>query len=218
MIRTPMKSEDASIDNQNLTLPAPASAFADWLAACRRGSADDLCRLIESSRAYLLAVAECELGSTLRPKAGASDLVQDSLLEAHQGFDGFRGATRDEFLAWAAAILRRNLIDLTRRYRTGAGRAVGREARPAEFGGLADGAAGPPDLAARVEEWDRLEVALDRLPADARAVIRWRHEDRLGWDEIGRRVGKSAEAARKVWFRAVESLRGELGGTDDDRG
>src|SRR5580692_10538510 len=79
-----------------------SSSYTDWLTASRRGSADDLGQLLEWSRTYLLSMAEHELGSTLRPKAGASDLVQDSLLEARQAFERFQGTTREEFLAWLA--------------------------------------------------------------------------------------------------------------------
>ena len=38
----------------------------------------------------------------------------------------------------------------------------------------------------------------------------WRHQEQLSWDEIGRRMGCTADAARKVWSRAIQQLRREL--------
>ncbi|MDB5308164.1 MAG: sigW 16 [Gemmataceae bacterium] len=199
-------------------VPAPAlDSFAAWLEASRRGSEDALGKVLEACRGYLLSVAESELGSTLRPKAGASDLVQDSLLEVRAGFDRFRGTTPGEFFAWVVVILRRNLADLARRYRTAESRAVGRE-EPLERmppGILPDHTTGPADRVELAEDVGRLRAAIARLPDDARAVLGWRHEDGLGWEEIGARLGKTPEAGRKIWFRAVERLRRELG-TDDD--
>jgi hypothetical protein len=50
-------------------------------------------------------IAEAELGSTLRPKAGASDLVQESLLDAQKGFGRFEGTTREDFYAWVGQVV-----------------------------------------------------------------------------------------------------------------
>jgi RNA polymerase sigma-70 factor (ECF subfamily) len=197
--------------------PAPpaSNVFADWLRAARDGSPADLGRALDACRGYLLLIAEEELGSTLRPKAGASDLVQESLLDAQKGFDRFRGGTRDEFFAWVGQILRRNLADLARRFREADCRAVGRE-QPLTAtacpdtppNGLDDS---PSAAVTRAEDETRLRSAIARLPDEARLVLAWRQHDRLDWAAIGGRLGKSADAARKAWFRAVERLRAEMG-------
>lgn len=197
-------------------MPSPGT-FRDWLKAARGGAQPELGRILESCRAYLQLIAENELGSTLRPKAGASDLVQESLLDAQRGFERFQGSTREEFLAWVAQILRNNLTDLARRYRTADRRAIGREqpllGEPyAET--LTNGQDAPSAQAVRAEDEQRLRAAIARLPDEARLVLAWRQHDRLDWAAIGVRLGKSAEAARKVWFRAIERLRAELGEND----
>jgi DNA-directed RNA polymerase specialized sigma24 family protein len=38
----------------------------------------------------------------------------------------------------------------------------------------------------------------------------WRHVAQLSWDEIGLRMGNTADAARKVWGRAIQQLRRDL--------
>ena len=60
-------------------------------------------------------------------------------------------------------------------------------------------------------EWNAaLEQALTRLPEHHRQAVAWRHIEQLSWDEIGRRMGCTADAARKVWSRAIQQLRREL--------
>jgi len=46
-------------------------------------------------------------------------------------------------------------------------------------------------------------------------VIQWRNYDRASFEEIGQRLERSAEAARKLWVRAVELLQQELDATHD---
>jgi RNA polymerase sigma-70 factor, ECF subfamily len=49
--------------------------------------------------------------------------------------------------------------------------------------------------------------ALCRLPADYREVLVLRHIDRLKFEEIAARLGKTSGAVRKVWTRALVKLR-----------
>jgi RNA polymerase sigma-70 factor (ECF subfamily) len=139
------------------------------------------------------------------------------LLDAQKGFGRFEGTTREDFYAWVGQILRHNLADLARRYRNAGRRAVARE-RSLAAGPPADtpavSADSPSAAVTRAEDEARLRAAMARLPDEARLVLAWRQHDRLGWAEVGARLGKSAEAARKVWFRAVERLRTEMGAGD----
>ena len=55
-----------------------------------------------------------------------------------------------------------------------------------------------------------MERALERLPADYRQVIFYRYQDELPFEEIGRRMNRTANAVEKLWLRAIERLRHEL--------
>ena len=59
--------------------------------------------------------------------------------------------------------------------------------------------------------------ALNRLPAHYRQVVLWHHDDDLTFDAIAKRMGVSAEAARKLWGRALLSLKRALGPDHDPR-
>ena len=82
---------------------------------------------LEACRDYLLLVAEKRLGTDVRAKAGASDLVQDTFLEAQRDFGQFRGNSRREFRHWLRRILVHNLGSFTTQYRDTGKRDVHRE-------------------------------------------------------------------------------------------
>jgi RNA polymerase sigma-70 factor (ECF subfamily) len=75
----------------------------------------------------------------------------------------------------------------------------------------------PSSLVAAQEQDAVLRQALERLPEEYHRVVMWRNYDRLPFDEIGRRLDRSAEAARKLWVRAVEQLQQGLSTTDEPR-
>jgi RNA polymerase sigma factor (sigma-70 family) len=69
----------------------------------------------------------------------------------------------------------------------------------------------------RCEREEALRRALRTLPEHYQSVIEWHHQERLPFDAIAGRLGVSAEAARKVWGRALERLREALGPGHDPR-
>src|SRR5262249_21935157 len=105
----------------------PAKGAAQWLAGARGGSPEALGRVLEACRGYLLLVAERELAPDLRAKGGASDLVQETFLEAQRDFADFRGDTEAEFRAWLRRLLLHNVANFARHFRDTAQRQAARE-------------------------------------------------------------------------------------------
>jgi RNA polymerase sigma-70 factor (ECF subfamily) len=192
-------------------------ALARWLPAARAGSPEALGHLLEACRGYLLLVAQRELDPELQAKGGASDLVQETALDALRDFAHFSGNTEAELLAWLRQLLLHNLIDFARLYRETGKRQVGREV-PLEGGGSSDapGAAARADIlspsgeAMAHEQAEALERALERLPEEYRRVLTLRYLEDRSFEEIGPLMQRSANAARKLWTRAVERLQQEL--------
>ena len=67
------------------------------------------------------------------------------------------------------------------------------------------------------EQLGRLQAAIGRLPDDYRQVIALRYQEGLAFEEVGRRLGRSTDAARMLWARAVDRLKQELHGDGQPR-
>jgi RNA polymerase sigma-70 factor (ECF subfamily) len=187
-----------------------------WLAAARGGSKEALGRALESCRRYLLLIAQRQVGPDFQAKGGASDLVQETFLEAQRDFARFQGTTEGELLAWLRQLLFNNLGHFTRRYRATHMRDVAREvavnsgdssANPP--GGLATDTPSPSSQAMEREQVLALQAALARLPADYCQVLTLRYQEGRSFEEIGQLMNRSPDAARKLWGRAMDRLRCE---------
>lgn len=194
----------------------PADDPGQWLALARAGSSEALGQALEAFRHYLLLIADRELGPDLKVKGGASDLVQETFIEAHKDFDQFRGASENDLRAWLRGLLGHRLANFARRYRQTSKRGIDREvalqtgdSSASGTGGLAGDQPTPSrELMAR-EELEALEQILARLPDDYRQVIKLRYQDQMPFEEIGLVMGRSADAVRKLWLRAVTRLQDE---------
>src|SRR4051794_5914964 len=84
----------------------------------RARSGDDAAReqLFARCRSYVTLVARAQVESWMQAKIDPSDLVQQTLLDAHRGFADFRGQTEAEWCAWLRRILSHNTGDFIRRH------------------------------------------------------------------------------------------------------
>ena len=202
-------------------MPSPISGhprgFPHELAEARAGSADALGRLLMDCHNYLLRTAGQKLGRDLQSKISPSDLVQDTFLEAQHDFHQFDGDREEEWLAWLCQILFNNLANAGRRYHATGKRAVGREKMSDTRRGsdaveeLTQDTPEPCGRAASREADAALEQARAGLPDHYQRVLRLRYEEQRTFAAIGTALNCSAEAARKLWTRAVDQLRKMLG-------
>jgi RNA polymerase sigma-70 factor (ECF subfamily) len=203
--------------------PPLADKVDRWIEAARRGSGDALGQVLAYCRPYLLAIANEQMEPDLQAKLGASDLVQDTFLEAQRDFAQFKGHCKNDLLGWLRQILLHNLATASRQYRDTEKRQIQREIdqRTASMKEvleeIADEGSTPSAHAVRQERDEALQRALAQLPEHERSVIAWRTYERCSFEEIGRRLKRSAEAARKLWARAVERLQKILGPGDESR-
>jgi RNA polymerase sigma-70 factor (ECF subfamily) len=194
-------------------------AFEQLLQAARAGNREALGELFTLFRRYLLSIAEGDLDAQLRPKGSGTDLVQEVFLQAQQLLARFTGDRADQFRAWLRAVLLNKLAEFRKRYHRAGNRQVHRETSLDVRAGagptrntIADDAPTPSATVARWEEAERLTCALARLPASQQQVIHLRNWCGLSFVEIGERLGKTQDAARMIWGRAIERLQSELEG------
>lgn len=149
------------------------------------------------------------LPQRLRRRISVSDVVQETLITAIQRLrEG--GWTHDgSFRAWIGKIADNKALQVTRFHLGTAKRAMGAEVsqpdRPdtAAFGG---GGESPSDLAMRAESHQQIDSGLSELTEDHRLVINLVHRHGCTLVEAGERMGRSADAARKLYARAIAAL------------
>jgi RNA polymerase sigma-70 factor, ECF subfamily len=194
-------------------------AISDLLARARGSDPRHRDMLFAQCRNFLGIVARAQVESWLRAKVDASDLVQQTLLEAYRDFHKFRGTTEAEWLAWLRQILAHNAANFVRSYRGTAKRQAQREVALAVPGVDANGR-GAPELAdhcespsqqlLRKERELQVAEALAHLTPDHREVILLRNLERLSFDEVAVRMGRSRPAVQMLWMRAIQKLHDVL--------
>lgn len=174
----------------------------------RSGDPAEWARLLEEFRPYLLSIAQVEFPKGLARRLGPSDLVQLTLTKGHLQAVAFRGQTREELARWLRQILLNHLTDAARQHARKK-RQIGLEQQVSSKTPDKQGLS-PSGEALSREEQTLLELALSRISPQHRLVVEWRHQENLSFMEIGARLGKSDEAARKLWTRAIRKLQQEL--------
>jgi RNA polymerase sigma-70 factor (ECF subfamily) len=176
---------------------------------------DEAGRLLERFRAYLRLLARLHLAPQLRGKLDPSDVVQQTLLQAYQALDQFRGRSEAEWAAWLRQILAHNLARAVRDF----GRARRDQAREqplqaaldassARLGAwLAADQSSPSERAEQGEEALRLAEALEQLPEAQREALVLQHWQGLSLAEIGEHLGRSPEAVAGLIKRGLKQLR-----------
>ena len=186
----------------------------------RKGSDEALGPLLELYRNYLRLLARIEIGRKLQGKLDASDLVQDTFLEAHRNFGLFQGSDERQFAAWLRQILAAKVANLVRHYFGTQGRDVRLEQELAAqidnssrmLGQeLAASLTSPSLQAAHREQAVLLADALEQLPDDYREVIILRHLEGLTFPEVSRRMQRSQDSVEKLWLRGLAKLRQVFG-------
>ncbi|HMO15333.1 MAG TPA: sigma-70 family RNA polymerase sigma factor [Pirellulaceae bacterium] len=207
-----MSQESSNSSNQNDDLSG--LCFQELVRRAQSGHDGALGRLVEECRDYLLLIANEDLDQKLLGKLGASDIVQDTMLIAHEKFAQFRGQTPAELKGWLRQILLHDLNRTRRQFVDAHRRDVHRERAidDSQFQPLplADNANTPRTDAMIQEEARLLNEAMLNLPENYRRAVQLREWEDLSYGEIGRRLGVSEEAARKLCRRGLDKLENLL--------
>ena len=193
-------------------------SIGELIERARQGNVECRDRLFELCRGYLGFAARAQVESWLRVKVDSSDLVQQTMLEAHRDFDRFQGRSEQEWLAWLRKILAHNVADFIRHYRGTAKRQVRREipfrdpAASNAFGAPEPAApdATPSQELARLDDELRVTTALAALSPDYQEVIMLRNLQRLSFNEVAQQMERSRPAVQMLWMRAIKKLQETL--------
>jgi RNA polymerase sigma-70 factor, ECF subfamily len=188
------------------------------------GRKERLGELLELYRNYLKLLARAQVDLHLRSRADASDLVQETFLDACRDFHQFRGSTEAELMAWLKKILIYNVAKFIQRQVVAKKRDARRDVSldrhlaavnqsSAHFeAALASPASSPSVQASRRERAAVVADYLAQLPPAYREVILLRNLEGLPFADVARRMQRSSGAVRILWVRALDQLRKLLEG------
>ena len=168
---------------------------------------------------YLRMLARTQMRKAYQAKIGASDMVQQAMLQAVQGLDGFRGSTEAEFRGWLRQILARHLCHLDRdlhRDKRDIRREQSMEQKLAKSsmrleGLLAGDVATPSQNVALGEHVIQMADAVDRLPEAQRDAIKLHYLEGLKLSEVAEQLEKTTGAVAGLLHRGMKTLRQQLG-------
>jgi RNA polymerase sigma-70 factor (ECF subfamily) len=189
------------------------------LGEARRGRPEALGRLLDHYRPYLRLLARLHVAARLQKEVDASDVVQETFLDAARDFRRFRGSTDAEFVAWLKSLLAANVADTHRRFLGTQKRNVLLEAEALEL--LDQSSAmvdqrmlarvdSPSSSASRREEAVRLAAALEQLRPAYHDVILLHHFQGMEFQQVADRLGRSLHSVKNLWMRALIALKRQM--------
>jgi RNA polymerase sigma-70 factor (ECF subfamily) len=170
-------------------------------------------RSLERYRNYLQFLARVRLGHWLQGKMSSSDVVQETLLKAHQHRDDFRGQTEEEWRAYLRRILANTVADACRHLGNEQDIVRLMDESSAQLEAWLLEQTSPSMKVQKEELLVHLGDALAQLPADQRTAVEMRYlrEPRLSLEEIAKELNRpSAKAVAGLLHRGLEKLRSLL--------
>jgi RNA polymerase sigma-70 factor, ECF subfamily len=174
--------------------------------------------VLEQYRSYLHLLAEVRMDHRLRSKLDPSDIVQETLLHAHQAWGGFHGKSEGEIAAWLRQILARNLLHCVRdmhRACRDVDREVSLQAAIEQSADhlerwLAAEQSSVSQKAVREEGVMELAKAIQGLPDGVREAIVLHYWQDCSLAEIGEHLGRSKAGVAGLLQCGVKLLRRQI--------
>lgn len=182
--------------------------------------------MLENYRGYLWALAHAHLDRRLVGKLEPSDIVQQTLLKAHQGLADLRDRAPATVAAWLRQILTREMIDAHRHFHRDKRNSDRERALAA---GLDRSAAGfedwiaadhtsPSTAASKNEQLLKLANALLELPVEQREVVILKYLRDRPIQQIADETSRTTASVAGLLRRGLARLRRLLKRDGEDAG
>lgn len=193
-------------------IPVDPAETQKLLKQVRSGKPGAFDRLFERYRAYLRKLVEMRLDPKLSQRLDASDVIQETQIEAAQRLEDYLEREPVPFHIWLRQIAHDQLLMARRRHMEAARRAVTREVPlPARSSlelaqQLLAGGSTPSQHIAKKEQAQCVRKALAELPDLDREIVLMRNFEQLSHEEIGYVLQISPDAAKMRYVRALLRL------------
>jgi RNA polymerase sigma-70 factor (ECF subfamily) len=182
----------------------------------REGDPTAFVSLVERHRSRLQALAYTKMSRKLLEIHDVEDVLQEACLRGFQSFKTFEWRGPNSFYRWIAGIVENVIVDYARNMKAKKrdGGVISLDGDGARDGGLVPAPGpSPSSLVGREERFERLRNALDQLDEDHREVIYLARIHLLPLKEVGKRMGRSADAVSELLRRALRRLKEIFGDT-----
>ena len=146
------------------------------------------------------------LPDAVRRRVAVSDVMQETRIEAVQGIEGFEYRGEGSFRAWLLGVATNQARKAIRRHLATAKRSRRQEVSKAQRLDTAMhtlDTVTPSQVIMAEELQENIRGALRALPDDYREVLRLCREEQLTIREAALRMGRSREATKKLYGRAL---------------
>lgn len=207
-----MSTDTGNSDLQhNKSLDPTATADSDvrsLIERARQGESAAVGALLERYRNYLRAIAARRMAGPLWRRMDASDLVQQTLLDAQNNLQNMLEGDEPALRAGLRHILCCNVANAIRDHLQADKRRVTREQSFASAACEPSAAQSSPSLhLARREQSLRFLNLLEQLPGEQADAVRMRYFDGLSVGTIAATLGRSRAAAAGLLKRGLMRLR-----------
>ena len=176
---------------------------------------------LERFRPVLVTIAQAMISPAYRGDIEASDLVQQTLLEAHAGAGVLDPLDEGPFFGWLRKTLQNNMLDAVKHLKTQK-QNVSRRVRESELGDsfarleqvLTTDDTSPSQLVSRNEQIGNMLSSLQELPDKQRMAVIMKHLQGMPLKEVATQLGLSESATAGLLHRGRQNLIRRMGKSD----
>lgn len=196
------------------------SETSELLEAARRGDRRAFETLFAAHREAIRRMIELRLDPRLRPRIDASDVIQDTHMEAFRRLDDYFVRLPMPFGDWLRKTAYERLLNLRRDHVTSTRRSVRCEVALPDRSSmqlarrLVHADSSPSHVYAKTERAAHVRQALEHLPDTDREILLMRYVEGLSNQDSAMLLGIDKSAASKRHARALLRLRALLDGDD----
>jgi RNA polymerase sigma-70 factor, ECF subfamily len=199
-----------------------------WIDHLRKGGQTALAEAFMAQRARLRRMVCLRMDRRVARRIDASDVLQETYLEASQRLDEYLAEPRVSLFVWLRFLAAQRLMGIHRQHLGTQKRDVRQEMTLAWHAKSGDDSHAPGDgllaaitspsmAAVRHETQAQLLDAVDGLDPQDREILALRHYEQLSNREAAEELGITTAAASKRYIRALERLKGSLSETPEFR-